>query len=67
MYTVSRNIAILERLEQTTEIPHKELSDTANPNVTLKMAVVNFPQQNKFVFSLQLCVQLNSNKMFVSF
>ena len=67
MYTASRNIAILERLEQTTEIPHKELSDTANPNVTLKMAFVNFPQQNEFVFFFQLCVQLNSNKMFVSF
>ena len=67
MYTASRNIAILERLEQTTEIPHKELSDTANPNMTLKMAFVNFPQQNKFLFFLQLCVQLNSNKMFVSF
>ena len=68
MYTASRNIAILERLEQTTEtVPHKELSDTANPNVTLKMAFVNFPQQNKFVFFVQLCVQLDSNKMFVSF
>ena len=67
MYTASRNNAILERLEQTTEIPHKELSDTANPNVTLKMAFVNFPQQNKFVFFVQLCVQLDSNKMFVSF
>ena len=67
MYTASRNIAILELLEQTTEIPYKELSDTANPNVTLKMAFVNFPQQNEFVFFLQLCVQLNSNKMFVSF
>ena len=55
-------------LEQATEtVPHEELSDTANPNVTLKMDFVNFPQQNKFVFFLQLCVQLDSNKMFVSF
>ena len=55
-------------LEQTTEtVPHEELSDTANPNVTLEMAFVNFPQQNKFVFFVQLCVQLDSNKVFVSF